>query len=196
MGDDDGVTATRSWGEMLTGIEARLVAATGDDVATWGRRVRDTALETESEVRAWLAEQGITGYGQMVLVMERFGYPEFFTASADELVDGQYAAKPALRAVYDAVVRTALELGEMHVQTRKGYVSLVGPRRTFAVVQASTRTRVDLGLRLPDREPGGRLLPGKNIGNGSCTVRIPLATVEDVDDEVRRLLSEAFVGNR
>jgi hypothetical protein len=180
---------------MLVGIEARLVAATGDDVATWAGRVRDTGLETEPEVRAWLAEQGITGYGQMVLVMERFGYPEFFTASADELVDAQYAAKPALRPVYEAIVTVALELAEVHVQTRKGYVSLVGPRRTFAVVQASTRTRVDLGLRLPDREPGGRLLPGKNIGNGSCTVRVPLATVDDVDDEVRRLLREAYAAN-
>ncbi len=187
---------TRSWAEMLGAIEQRLIATTGDDVATWSARVRGTGLGTEPEVRAWLAERGITGYGQMVLVMERFGYPEFLTATADELVDAQYAAKPALRPVYEAVVAAARAAGEMHVQARKGYVSLVGPRRTFAVVQASTRTRVDLGLRLPDVAPQGRLLPARSIGNGACTVRVGLTSTDDVDDEVVDLLARAHAVNR
>jgi hypothetical protein len=189
------VTQTRSWAEMLTWIEQRLVAATGDNVATWAERVRATGLDAEPEVRTWLAAQGITGYAQMLLVMERFGYPDFFTATADELVDGQYATRPQLRPVYDAVVAAALGVGEMHVQARKGYVSLVGPRRTFAVVQASTKTRVDLGLRLPGREPGGRLLAATSLGNGGMTLRVPLTTVEDVDDEVVDLLAEAWTAN-
>ena len=54
---------TRSWAEMLTAIEERLVARTGDGVAIWSARVRETGLGTEPEVRAWLAERGITGYG-------------------------------------------------------------------------------------------------------------------------------------
>ncbi|MGY1814897.1 DUF5655 domain-containing protein [Blastococcus sp. SYSU D00820] len=190
------MTRARSWAEMLAGIEQRLVASTGDDVATWAARVRGTGLGTEPEVRAWLAERGITGYGQMVLVMERFGYPDFLTATADELVDAQYAARPALRPVYDAVVGIAAGMDGVHVQARKGYVSLVGPRRTFAVVQASTRTRVDLGLRLPGREPGGRLLAARSIGNGDCSVRVPLTTVDEVDDEVVDLLVEAHEANR
>jgi hypothetical protein len=190
------VTQTRSWAEMLTAIEQRLVRTTGEDVATWRDRVAATGLETEPEVRSWLAERGITGYGQMLLVMERFGYPEFLTAGADELIDGQYAAKPALRPIYDAVVAAALGVGQAHVQARKGYVSLVGPRRTFAVVQASTKSRVDLGLRLPGREAGGRLLAARSMGNGACTVRVPLTGVEDVDDEVVDLLAEAWTANR
>jgi hypothetical protein len=31
--------------------------------------------------------------------MERFGYPDFFIASANDLVDGQYADRPQLRFV-------------------------------------------------------------------------------------------------
>jgi hypothetical protein len=191
----DAVTQMRGWGEMLADIEQRLAASTGDDVATWAERVRATGLATEPEVRAWLAEQGITGYGQMVLVMERFGYPDFFTATPDALVDGQYAEKPALRPVYDAAVTAALGVGQVHVQARKTYVSLVGPRRTFAVLQASTKDRVDLGLRLEGREPGGRLLPARSLGNGSSTVRVALTRVADVDDEVVDLLAEAYTAN-
>lgn len=186
---------TRSWAEMMTGIAERLQATTGDDVATWNERVRGTGLGTEPELRAWLAERGITGYAQMMLVMERFGYPDFLTASADELVDAQYADRPALRPVYDTVVAAALALGEVHVQARKGYVPLVGPRRTFAVLQASTKGRVDLGLRLEDREPGGRLVPARSVGNRDCAVRVALTSVDDVDDEVRELLAEAYREN-
>jgi hypothetical protein len=189
------VTHTRSWAEMLTSIEERLVRTTGDDVATWRGRVAATGLETEPEVRAWLAERGITGYGQMLLVMERFGYPAFLTASADDLVDAQYADRAGLRPVYDAAVTAALGLGEVHVQARKGYVSLVGPRRTFAVLQASTRSRLDLGLRLPGREPAGRLLSATSIGNGACTVRLALTVVEDLDDEAVGQLTEAWSAN-
>ena len=179
---------------MMTGIAERLRTTTGDDVATWSERVRATGLDSEAEVRAWLAERGITGYSQMLLVMERFGYPDFLTASADDLIEGQYADRPALRPVFDAVVSAALGLGEMHVQARKGYVPLVGPRRTLAVLQASTRTRVDLGLRL-DREPGGRLLPARSVGNRDCAVRLALTSVAEVDDEVLALLAEAYRTN-
>lgn len=188
-------TSTRSWAEMLAEIEHRLRSTTGEDVAGWNARIRETGLETEPEVRQWLAGHGITGYAQMLLVMERFGYPDFLTATADELVDAQYAGKPALRPVYDAVVTAALGVGETHVQARKGYVSLVGPRRTYAVVQCSTKSRVDLGLRLPGREPAGRLLPARSIGNGDCTVRVALSGVEQVDDEVVDLLAEAWAVN-
>jgi hypothetical protein len=29
----------------------------------------------------------VTGYAQQLLVMERFGYPDFLTVTADELID-------------------------------------------------------------------------------------------------------------
>ncbi len=65
------------------------------------------------------------------------------------------------------------------------------PRRTFAVVQATTRRRVDLGLRLDHARPGGRLLAA-NGGVGAATLRIPLATPGDVDAEVLRWLQRAY----
>jgi hypothetical protein len=179
---------------MREWVERRLEATTGAGLATWRQRTVDTGLHTGPEIRGWLAERGVTGYGAMLLVMERTGYPGWFLADADELVDGQYADRPALRPVHDAVVAAALPLGTVHVQARKGYVSLVGPRRTFAVVQASTRRRVDLGLRLPE-QPAGRLLPSRSVGNGSCAVRVALASVADVDDEVVDLLAAAYAAN-
>ena len=83
--------------------------------------------------------------------------PDYLTAGADELIEGQYADRPQLRPILDAVLALLPTLGPATVLPRKTIVSLVCPRRTFAVVRATTKDRVDLGLRLDDAEPGGRL---------------------------------------
>ena len=72
-------------------------------------------------------------------------------------------------------------------------VSLVTPRRTFAVIQATTKTRVDLGLRLEHERPGGRLLAARDLG--AATVRIALTRPEDVDAAVLGWLRRAYQQN-
>jgi hypothetical protein len=133
----------RDWATMSEMCARLLKERTGEDVDTWNQRILKAALNDESALRAWLGAKGITGYAQKLLVMERFGYPDFLLASADELVDGQYGDRPQLRPIYDAIVAAAAGLGEVVIQTRKTYVSLVSPRRTFARIQPTTKSRVD-----------------------------------------------------
>ena len=111
----------------------------------------------------------------------------------DELIAGQYADRPQLRPVFDAVLAALPAVGPAEVQARKTMVSLVTPRRTFAVIQATTKTRVDLGLRLERERPGGRLLAARDLG--AATVRIVLARPEDVDAEVLGWLRLAWQEN-
>jgi Family of unknown function (DUF5990)/Domain of unknown function (DUF5655) len=183
----------KSWKEMRDWAASLLLTRTGQDVAAWNRRVAAAALGDEQALRAWLDGQGVTGYGQALLVWERFGYPGFLTAEADELIAGQYADRLQLRPVLDAVLATLPAVGPATVQARKTLVSLVTPRRTFAVVQAATKSRVDLGLRLDHEDPGGRLLPARDLG--AATVRIPLTRPKDVDAEVLGWLRRAYREN-
>jgi hypothetical protein len=120
--------------------------------------------------------------------------PARLPAGAGDLIARQYADRPGLRAVLDTLLAAVPALGPVTVQPRKTFVSLVTPRRTFAVVQATTRRRVDLGLRLDHVRAGGRLLAA-NGGVGAATMRIPLATPEDVDAEVLRWLRRAYDEN-
>ena len=120
------------------------------------------------------------------------GAPGLLTADACELIDCQYADRPQLRPILDTVLALLPSLGPVTVQARKTIVSLVCPRRTFAVVRATTKDRVDLGLRLDGAEPGGRLQSAKGIDGGGATVRIALRRPEDVDDEVRDLMRRAY----
>jgi hypothetical protein len=119
--------------------------------------------------------------------------PDFLTAEADELIDAQYADRPRLRPVLDAVLAALPALGPVTVQARKTLVSLVGPRRTFAVVQATTKNRVDLGLRLDNEKPGGRLLVARDIG--AANLRIPLTGPGDLDEEALGWLRRAYDEN-
>jgi hypothetical protein len=177
----------RDWAAHL------LRSRTGQDVGAWNRRVAEAGLPDEQALRAWLDGQGVTGYGQALLVWERFGYPDFLTAEADELIAGQYADRLQLRPVLDAVLAALPAVGPATVQARKTIVSLVTPRRTFAVIQATTKTRVDLGLRLEHERPAGRLLAARDLG--AATVRIALIRPEDVDAEVLGWLRRAYTEN-
>jgi Family of unknown function (DUF5990)/Domain of unknown function (DUF5655) len=112
---------------------------------------------------------------------------------AGELIDAQYADRPQLRPVLEAVLAALPTLGPVTVQARKTLVSLVGPRRTFAVVQATTKNRVDLGLRLDDETPGGRLLAARDIG--AANLRIPLTGPGDLDEEALGWLRRAYDEN-
>lgn len=168
---------------------------TGDTLTTWNARVREADPADEAALRDWLRERGITGYAQMLLVHERFGYPEFFTQTGEELIDRQYADRPALRPLFDAVIARLPEVGgEVTVQARKTYVSLLTPRRTFAVLAADTKSRVDVGLKLAGPPDDDRLLPTGNRWSGAMTARFPLTDVEDVD-EVLGWLRQAYRDN-
>jgi Family of unknown function (DUF5990)/Domain of unknown function (DUF5655) len=122
--------------------------------------------------------------------------PGLLPPEAVELIDGQYADRPHLRPVLDAVLAAVPSLGAVTVEARKTLVSLVTPRRTFAIVQATTKNRVDLGLRIDGPgapAPGARLQPARNLG--PATVRIGLTNPAEFDDEALGWLRLAYEQN-
>jgi hypothetical protein len=127
--------------------------------------------------------------------MERFGYPDFLTASADELIDGQYADRPGLRPILNSVLVAVGGFDGVDVQARKTKISLMTPRRKFAEVAPTTRTRVDLFLRIDAESPSGSLADAAPRPGDVMNLKVGLAGPEDVDDEVAGALHRAFVAN-
>ena len=121
--------------------------------------------------------------------------------TAEEMVEtlgvlGEAGQLPEdLTAGYEApaIVDAAAGLGDVTIQTRKTYVSLVTPRRTFARIQPTTKSRVDLALRLEGRKPGGRLQASKI--HETMRLQISLTSVDDIDSEVLDWLQEAYDQN-
>jgi len=178
----------------MQAMSARLLRErTGQDVAAWNKRIRAHKPKDEPALRAWLTQAGVTGYAQTMLVHETFGYPDWLVASADALIDGQYAARPALRPIFDALLAATAGLGAVTVQARKTYVSLLTPRRTFARVQPDNKGRVNVALRLVKGKPGGRLAPSRI--HESMPVQISFTSLDDLDGEALAWLQKAYDEN-
>jgi hypothetical protein len=158
-----------------------LEARTGKGLVEWNRRIRAGRFRDARHLRSWLSKHGVTGYAQQLLVMECFGYPEHVLTTGTRLIADQYADRPALRPILDALVKAAQAGGPVVVQARKTFVALSTARRTFARVQPTTRTRVDLGLRLDGQHAGGRLRPNRH---DTMRLRVGLASASDVDSVV------------
>ena len=146
---------------------------------------------THSERKAFLVEQGLSSnHAGAVLWWEKNGAA--IEAGGGALVDRQYSgAKAALRPIYERVAEAIAELADVEVGPRGTYVSFGRPKQ-FALVQPSTKTRVDVGLRLPGVPPTERLEEAGSFGSGNITHRVALAAPEDVDAELERWLRDAY----
>jgi uncharacterized protein DUF5990/uncharacterized protein DUF5655 len=187
-GDPGAVRRIQQVSAEITLSAAQLTLAREYGFASWAK------LKDEAERRRASAPDT----AQPVLASAE-PWRDYLAADGDDdpeaLIEGQYADRPQLRPVLDAVLAVLPGLGPVTVQPRKTLVTLCTPRRAFAAVRAATRDRVDLGLRLDDTRPGGRLLAAGNVGGGAVTVRVALARPDDVDDEVRDLMRRAYAEN-
>ena len=63
--------------------------------------------------------------------------------------------------------------------------------KQFAIVQPSTKTRVDLGINLKGKAPEGKLEASGSF-NSMVSHRIKLSNIDEVDDAVIGWLKEAY----
>ena len=187
----------RTWEQMRITIAGRLLRQTGHDIGWWNERISvEPGLHDEAALRRWLTGMGVTGYQQVLLTMERLRYPDYLLASADDLIEAQYRDRAQLRPILDAALAVAATFGPVDVQARKTYTTLMTPRRSFAAIRLTTKSRVDLVLRLDGTDPGGRLLDGRNTAGGGLNLRIALQSVDDLDDEAVEWFRLAYQAGR
>ena len=173
-----------------------LIEPTGAGLEAWNERVLKSGAKDEASLRAWLSEKGVTGYPAMLLVMERFGYPDYLQSSAEELIENQYADRPSTRPIYDAFLALLPDVGEIEVQARKTYVAFLTPKRTFSALVPATKTRSDLGLRLPaSMRATARLEIARNFPQSSVTHKVGLTSADDLDDELVGWVKRSYAEN-
>ncbi len=172
-------------------MEKGLLEKTGKSLDHWIKVVRATKIEKHGEIIKFLkAEHGFThGFANFVSLKARAAD----AASFDEkdLIEAQYKGKESLKPIYEHILGEVKKFGDdVEVATKKANVSLK-TKKQFALVQPSTKTRIDLGLKLKGKEPQGRLENSGPFG-AMCTHRIKLSQVSEVDAEVINYLKEAY----
>lgn len=115
--------------------------------------------------------------------------------TSEDAVEAQYASgKVALRPIYELLVQVAQGFGtDVELAPRKTYVGL-SRKKMFAVIRPSTKTRVDLGLKLKEKSGTDRLIEAPGFGSGSITHKVAITSREDVDDELVSWMKEAYDG--
>ena len=119
--------------------------------------------------------------------------PAAYLRAAPGMVDAMYAARPALRPLHDALEELALALGP-DIRLCPGQ-TIVPVYRTHVIAQIkpATRTRIDFGLALGALKGKGRLLEtGGYAKKDRITHRIAVASLADLDDELRQWLRRAY----
>jgi hypothetical protein len=173
---------------QLRNIESTYGRSRGE----WLETIRASGLSKHNEVVAYLkSEHGLKhGAAHRLSLWSRDAdqAPPSFDAHLADLYTG---AKAPLRPVHDRVIELLDSFGGDYEQApKKGYVSL-RRRRQFAMLQPSTKTRVDLGLVIDAAPPDPRLESAATF-NALFTHRVRLAAPEDVDEQVADWLRAAY----
>lgn len=173
-------------------MEKGLLEKTGKPVEYRVKIVKDSGLEKHGEMIKMLkTDHGFThGFANFVAHSAR--QSAAIHSDGDELFANQYSgAKEALKPIYERILAEVKTFGsDVEVAPKKSSVSL-RRKKQFALVQPSTKTRVDLGLKLTGKEPAGRLEISGPF-DAMCTYRVQLTDVSKVDGEVLAWLKEAY----
>lgn len=179
--------------EMAAAMIANMKEKTGKTLAQWKKIARSSGLEKHGQIVKMLKdEHGMThGFANLV-AHETRADAQPAASKEGSPVDAQYAGdKAALRPIYDALIGAVEKFGkDVEVSPKKTYVSLRRSKQ-FALIQPSTKTRVDVGINLKGKEPTERLEKSGSF-NSMVSHRVRLSRKSEVNAELKKWLREAY----
>ena len=189
-----GVMMVQKWIETLP-------EKTGHSVDEWIEIIKKQGPEGEKERRAWLKERYNLGTNTAGWLAERAdgkGWeedtPEGYLQQAEIYVEEMFAgAKAGLRPIYEELLKIGLKIGkDVKACPGKTIVPLYR-NHVFAQLKPTTRTRLDLGFALGSMKAPARLIDtGGFEKKDRITHRIPISSLEEIDDEVKHWLKVAY----
>lgn len=187
--------------QMMQDWLTQLPAKTGRSLEQWISHVKKKGPKTEKERRDWLKNECGLGTNSAWWIAERAegkggedDTPEGYLIIAETWVEEMYAgSKSQLRPLHDRIIQLAQKVcADLKICPCKTIVPLYR-NHVFAQIKPSTRTRIDLGFALGDMKPKGRLVDtGGFAKKDRITHRIPITTMDDIDDEVKVWIKTAY----
>jgi len=182
---------------------ADLPAKTGRSLDQWIDLVRKQGPAAEPARRDWLKKKHGLGTNSASWIAERAREgdrgineddPESYLKAAHIYVEQMFAGpKAALRPIYDALLKLGLGIGKESKACPCKTIVPLYRNHVFAQIKPTTRTRIDMGYALKDTEATGRLIDtGGFAKKDRITHRIPISSLADIDDEVKRWLKIAY----
>ena len=189
-----GVFMTQKW-------IADLKQKTGRSLEEWVAHIKKSGPKGEKERRAWLKEEHGLGTNVAMGLAERaegkgkeMGDPDLYLASAERDVEKMFSGgKAKLRPLYDALLKLGLKTGKEAKACPCSTIVPLYRNHVFAQIKPTTQTRIDMGFALGDLKSTGRLIDtGGFAKKDRITHRIPITSIDDIDDEVKHWLKVAY----
>lgn len=185
-------------GDLAAYGESAVTAVTADGLLWIAYPKKSSGLKTDlTRDEGW---QAITKAGfrpvRQVAVDDTWSALRFRPAVPEpDMIEAQYSGgKTHLRPIYDQLVTLIQSFGEdVTIGPRKTYVAF-GRKKQFCVIKPSTKTRLDVGLKLPGETTTDRLVDAGNFGSDSITHKVSLTSADEIDDELQQWLREAYDG--
>jgi len=189
-----GVLMTQKW---ITELKQK----TGRSLEEWLAHIKKSGPKDEKELRAWLKEEHGLGTNTAWWLAERAegkgeesGDPDLYLAGAERNVEKMFSGgKARLRPLYDALLKLGLKTGKEAKACPCATIVPLYRNHVFAQIKPTTQTRIDMGFALGDTKPTGRLIDtGGFAKKDRITHRIPITSMDDIDDEVKHWLKVAY----
>jgi hypothetical protein len=187
--------------QMMVKWTAELKDKTGRSLPEWIENVKKKGPKTEAERRDWLKKEHGLGTNTAWWIAEQAegkgkdeDTPEGYLKVAPIYVADMYVGgKAGLKPIHDALIRLGQDLcPELKICPCKTIVPFYR-NHVFAQIKPTTKTRIDFGFALKDTKATSRLIDtGGFAKKDRITHRIPITSVAEIDDEVKRWLKKAY----
>lgn len=202
---------------LVATMIANLQEKTGRSLSQWLKIAKSSKLEKHGEIVKYLkSEHGLThGYANLVTHQYRAsldagggkaaagtkgGAGKSKEAGAkgtpggtgEMLVAAQYAgAKAELKPIYDALLKAVTKFGnDVEISPKRAYASLRRSKQ-FALIQPSTKARVDVGMNLKGTDATDRLEASGSF-NSMVSHRVRITDKKQVDKQLIAWLKAAY----
>lgn len=164
----------------------------GKKLNDWIAIVNKSGFEKHGELVNFLKEKhGFThGNANVVVHFARQSHAGA-VENSDDLITDQYKGKENLRAWYDKIMAEVMKFGnDIEVAPKKAYVSL-RRKKQFAILQPSTKDRLDVGLNIKGVQPSGDVT-ASGSWNAMCTHRIKVEDEKRINKDLIQWIRQSY----
>jgi hypothetical protein len=189
-----GVQMMQKWVEELK-------EKTGRSLEEWIKYIKKSGPKTPQEQREWLKNKEGLGTNSARYLTEiamgkgeKPGDADSYIETAEGYVRDMFSGpKSGLKPIYDELLKLGLSIGQDAKACPCQTIVPLYRNHVFAQIKPTTRTRIDMGFALGDMKPKGRLIDtGGYAKKDRITHRIPITSVDEIDDEVKHWMKIAY----
>lgn len=183
--------------EMMQSMISNMLDKTGNKLEDWHSIIKEKDLEKHGEILKFLKGEHGVSHGYANTISQLFLNPALLnpsTESKDELDTALLKGKEEMKPIFLKAKELFHEIkGEVEFAYKKSYISLRTPKKQFAILQPSTKSRIDIGLNLKEIETEGSIEKAGSW-NSMVTHRIKVDSMDSLKG-IEEWLQKAYDAN-